>query len=158
EAAAESYGEATLELRGVAARRIARGQQRRAAHHFVEALFSVPAARRRADREPGRVARLAKAVGTSARGAFAFDDGRAVECAGAARPELAARSRDARTALRHRLPRVGSIALADERRASRPGLLPLPRQGRQTTHRAAGQTCDRRHPRISGTRDRKSVV
>ena len=50
---------------------------------------------------------------------------------------VAARSGDARTAVRDRLPRFGAVDPAAARRAPGRALLPVPRQGRQAARRAA---------------------
>ena len=65
---------------------------------------------------------------------------------------VAARSCDARVAVRHGLPRFGVVDPAAARRASGRALLPVPRQRRQAARRAAGAAGGGSRRSVSGAR------
>ena len=111
--------------------------QHRPAYRLAEGLFPLLATGRRAGRKPGRTAGQPEAVGAGAEGPLAGPGQPPFRNAQAGRAVLAARSGTAGTAVRHRLPGVGTL----EPEASRPApgrrLLHLPRQRRQAADGAA---------------------
>ena len=109
------------------------------ARRVAQGLLSLPAAGRRAEREPGRAAGHAEVVAARANGAVSRRDRRPAGGSAAAAAVVAARSGDAGNAVRDRLPCVGVVADAAARRAPCRAILRVSRQGRQAAGRAAGR-------------------
>ena len=128
--------------------------EHRPAHCLAESLFSLFATGRRAGGKPGRIAGQPEVVGASAEGPLAGPGQPPVRDAETGRPLLAARSGTAGTALRHRLPGLGTFPSETSRSASRRGLLHLSRQRRQAADGAAGGQGRRGRAGVSRARAR----
>src|SRR5690242_6063306 len=85
---------------------------------LAEGFFQLSAARRRADRQPGRVTRDAEVMAARSDRTVASPDQRAANGAAASAALVAALPGDARVVVRDRLPRFGAFHSAPARLAS----------------------------------------
>ena len=124
----------------------------RPAHRLAEGLLSLPAAGRRAPRQPGGTAGEPEALGAGAEGPQPRADRPAAGKPAPHGPVLAPRSGPAGAALRDRMPGLGDFQLEALRHAPRRWLLHVPRQGRQGAARALGRTGGGSRAGVPGTR------
>ncbi len=110
------------------------------AHRLVAGLLPLLAIGRGDPRQSGGTPRQPETLGAGPQGAQPPAGRSAHGKPPAQRPLLAPRPCAPGTPLRNRLPGVGDPEPAPARPAPRRGLLPLPGQGRQGTHRAARPT------------------